>query len=381
MILRNKVIYLISYEEWGPMLMSKHHYAIELANLGNQVYFIGHTDKRKKLRRGHISVKRSFLENLFIVEHRLYHPYFLKFKATRLYNILTGVHIKSIIRKIGKGPDVILSFDTGNSLPLSLFPKKTLRIYLPVDGPFDTVFELAAASHSQVIFSVAEKILKFYDSLPVPKHKLDHGVSNEFIAEDISDIINEPLRIGYSGSLLRNDIDVSVFLNIVRENQDKVFEIWGEYDAEASSIHLAQDVPIATHDFIHELKQMNNVILHGAVDSASLAKGLKQVDAFLLCYNIKNLQNSHKILEYLGSGKVIISSFVSRYANRPDLIQMVQDPQSNSGFEILFDEVTSRIKQHNTIEAQNNRITYASDYTYHKQVKRIEEAITEFAGE
>ena len=56
MKLTDKVIFIISYENWGRMLMSKHHYAIELGKAGNKVYFINHPDKRQELRRGEVKV-------------------------------------------------------------------------------------------------------------------------------------------------------------------------------------------------------------------------------------------------------------------------------------------------------------------------------------
>ena len=39
MKLTGQVIFIISYESWGAMLMSKHHYAIQLSKDGNKVYF------------------------------------------------------------------------------------------------------------------------------------------------------------------------------------------------------------------------------------------------------------------------------------------------------------------------------------------------------
>jgi hypothetical protein len=39
-VLKNKTILVISPNNWGTMHISKHHYAIELARLGNSVYFL-----------------------------------------------------------------------------------------------------------------------------------------------------------------------------------------------------------------------------------------------------------------------------------------------------------------------------------------------------
>src|SRR5690348_12706575 len=123
MKLSGKTVYIISYESWGAMLMSKHHYAIELSKAGNKVFFINHPDRRKRLSRGEVSIKPTSYDNLYEVEHRLFHPYFLKFKFKWLYNVLTQYHLKKIIKATGSYPDVVWSFDTGNTIPLNIFSK------------------------------------------------------------------------------------------------------------------------------------------------------------------------------------------------------------------------------------------------------------------
>ena len=45
--LKNKKILLISPQSWGTMFVAKHHYAIELAKLGNEVYFFESTGQQK----------------------------------------------------------------------------------------------------------------------------------------------------------------------------------------------------------------------------------------------------------------------------------------------------------------------------------------------
>ena len=135
---KDKVVYIISREDWGEMLMSKQHYAIELAKAGNIVYFINHPDLRRQLRRGQIEITATKYENLFAVKHRMMHPYFFKFKYKKLYYFLTSFHISRIIKKTGRKPDVVWLFDIGNSLPLKYFPAGARKIYMPVDGPFKT---------------------------------------------------------------------------------------------------------------------------------------------------------------------------------------------------------------------------------------------------
>jgi hypothetical protein len=351
----NKIIFLISYEKWGDMLMSKHHYAIELARRGNKVYFI---------------------TNVYSIEHRLMHPFFLKHKFRQVYKFLTSLHIKKIIRTIGVKPDIVFSFDAGDNLPLSFFNKKAFTIYMPVDGPFNHVYELNAANSANVIISVTSRILERYNHIKVPKLLINHGVSSVFINESPCQQENDPIRIGYSGSLVRNDLDIAFFKKIIADHPGKIFEFWGENDPVSSSIHLPQDVSESTKHFLSFLRDTPNVILHGAVTSEKLAIGLKHVDALLIAYNIRNDQNHHKVLEYLGTGKVIVSSYMSSYASLPGLIEMVNSENGISELSTLFNYVMSNLPEFNTIQKQNMRIDYAKQFTYEKQVSLIEQFVS-----
>ena len=370
------MIFIISYESWGPMLMSKHHYAIQLSKAGNKVFFINHPDRRKRMGRGQIKVVETGYNNLFVVEHRLFYPYFLKYKLIGLYNFLTGMHIKSIIRKVGVYPDIVWSFDTGNSIPLKLFPKSKLRILMPVDGPFGHKDELRSGETADVIISVTERILLVFKKFHVPKLLVNHGVADVFLAE-YNKPDKKPIRVGYSGSLIRNDLDTAVFLNIIKGHPDIIFEFWGEYDYNKSNIHLPQDVLNETLLFLDTLGKLPNVILHGTVDSAKLAEGLARMNALLICYRIKNDQNHHKVLEYLGTGKVIVSNYMSSYSqDKTGLIEMVKSPDNNSELPDIFDKVINNLEKYNSIEFRENRMKYASEFSYSKNIKRIESFIT-----
>jgi hypothetical protein len=369
---KNKTIYIISYEAWGSMLMSKHHYAITLSAMGNEVFFINHPDLRRELKRGQISILSTEYENLKEIKHRFVHPYFLKYKLKFLYNILAYVHVKRLMKKINKRPDVIWSFDTGNSLPISYFKHAKYKILMPVDGPFGHIDELRSAKGANIIVSVTNEILNAFSGLSTPKHRISHGVANFFIANAHQYEINTPLRIGYSGSLLRNDLDTEIFLTLIDLHRDKIFEFWGEFDHTKSNIHLPQDVNIKTLKFIEELKKAKNVILHGPVNPIILSDGIKKMDVLLVCFNIKDDQNHHKILEYLGTGKVVVSTHMSSYDNeKSELIVMAKKGENNT-IPLLFANVLENINHYNSIEMQQTRISFANQFTYQSQVKKIE---------
>jgi glycosyltransferase involved in cell wall biosynthesis len=377
MRLSGKIIFILSYENWGRMLMSKHHYAIELGRAGNKVYFINHPDKRKELRRGEVRVTSTESENVSVVQHRLWHPYVLKFRAKWVYNIFTSFHIKKILRAVEDKPDVVWSFDTGNTLPLKFFPASAIKIYMPVDGPFGHEDERRSAEESDVIVSVTDRILNAYDVFDKPKFRINHGVAEVFLNAAAGDYDKDQLKVGYSGSLIRNDLDTECFITIIKRHPQITFEFWGEYDYNKSNIHLPQDVLEDTHRFLDTLKSLPNVVLHGPVNSAKLAEGLRRMDILLICYKIKNDQNHHKVLEYLGTGKVIVSNFMTSYEKEDhDLIYMVKNSESNYELPDLFDTIVRDLDYYNSEVFKEKRRRFASKYSYSNNIKRIEEFIS-----
>jgi hypothetical protein len=102
--------------------------------------------------------------------------------------------------------------------------------------------------------------------------------------------------------------------------------------------------------------------------------------AFIVLINNENDfnkgSNSHKIIEYLSTGKVVISSHISSY-EKTDLIEMV-DEFTNEKFPDLFKKIISNLTYYNSPEQQKKRIEYALDNTYKKQIERIEKKLEEY---
>ncbi len=257
------------------------------------------------------------------------------------------------------------------------FPVSSTKIYMPVDGPFGHEDEQRSAEESDMIISVTDRILKAYDLFQKPKFRINHGVAEVFL----NGLDMEPrygkIRGGYSGSLIRNDLDTDCFLSIIRHHQNITFEFWGENDYKKSNIHLPQDVLDETHDFLDTLGRMPNVILHGPVNSTVLATGLSKMDLLLICYKIKDDQNHHKVLEYLGTGKAIVSNYMSSYVDEdPDLIYMVKNNEGNAELPELFNKVVSNLEYYNSKMLAEKRKHFARLHSYSNNIKKIEEFIS-----
>lgn len=380
MELRNKSILIISQQDWGEMFISKNHYALELSRRGNKVFYLPGPDQRNKLQPGEVKVSALGHDNLFNVEHRLPFPYVLKFKARFLYDVLLKKHIANILRETGP-IDIIWSFDLSNTIPLSSFKNSYVKIYMPVDELGEKTAVKAARS-ADIIFSVTNEILNKFRSLNIPLFFLNHGVSEMFLAEQPVNGSNEVTSIGLSGNFLRPDIDRATLLKIIASNKDVEFHFWGSIGKTDSNLVGGADT--SATQFISDLEQNENVVLHGAVPPKQLAEEIKNMDGFLICYDVNKDQskgtNYHKIMEYLGTGKVVVSNNVTTYKELPGLIEMIQGRNDNDELPGLFNKVITNIATYNAPERQMQRIAYARQQTYPILVNKIEAALTERLG-
>ncbi len=376
------------------MFVSKHHYAIELARRGNTVYFLDPPEQGESDLREPVNITPlPDAGNLFLVRHKLWFPYKLKFHALPLFHAGMRGHLKKILKTIGEPIDIVWSFDLGNLYPLTYFTGVPRKIFHPVDEPLNPP-AIASARGADVIFSVTAEILAKYKQYGLPAQFINHGVGADFLASGgalstAGDSAAGALsfagdnagsgrpglvRIGFSGNLLRNDIDRPTFLQIVRENPAVRFECWGSYkDRESNIGGVAND---ETRQFIAGLQASSNVVLHGPVPSGRLAKEIHGMDGFLICYDIKKDQsggtNYHKVMEYMSTGKVIISNNITTYKDRPELVVMTAERDHNRELPALFTQVIARLDQYNAPAAQLTRAGFARDNTYSKQVDRIQ---------
>jgi hypothetical protein len=220
--------------------------------------------------------------------------------------------------------------------------------------------------------------LEKYRDYDVPRHFIDHGLADEFIGISAVSKKDDLLHIGYSGNLLRHDIDREVLLQIIRGNPGIIFEFWGACLPESSNVGGGSDS--TTISFIQELKNNSNVVLHGAVSFWLLPDAFSRMDGFLICYDM-NAQypigpNYHKIMEFLSTGKVVISSYVRDYEFKPDLIEMVRIGD-NCTLPDIFSNIIKRISEFNSPARLKLRQDFAYDHTYEKQIDRIESLLSE----
>jgi hypothetical protein len=115
--------------------------------------------------------------------------------------------------------------------------------------------------------------------------------------------------------------------------------------------------------------------------TAELSYALNGMDILLICYDMELDQskgtNYHKVMEYLSTGKVIVSNNITTYNKYPDLIRMVTERNNNNSLPAMFRDTVSRLEMYNSPARVNDRRSFARNNSYKIQLDRIEQIIEE----
>jgi hypothetical protein len=374
---KNKTILIISPNEWGNLYISKHHYAIELSKKGNSVFFLNPPNHNLKTK---IEIIQTEYPNIKVVNYKTFFPYKIRFHLRFLYDFLMNIQIKRILKKINSKIDIVWCFDFNLFSDLKVF-NADFKIYHPVD-PVIYKHQILPAKTADILISVSEKILLNFKNIKTKSIFINHGIEENFkiIAENNLKIQyknnSNKIKTGYFGNLTRPVINEKITRQIITENQNIDFYFWGPYNSENNNLGGSErEIP-----FIEFLKIQKNVFLQGIKSKTDLVKEIENIDVFMLIYNedkaTSDRSNSHKLIEYLSTGKVTVANQFETYIPYKDYIVM---PENDDDNEIpgLFKKVISNLDFYNSPELQRKRIEYALENTYEKQIDRIEKILTE----
>lgn len=365
-----KIIYLISPQNWGVMKVSKHHYALELAERGNRVFFI----EPPSLSARGIQVKASQEHfNLSIVTYK---PIFRgkRFLPAFIFNLLIRAQIFLLILKIGVKPDVVWSFSGFLFENLNWFGAAK-SIFFAADLSEETgVFP--EAKTADCVFGVSDAICKELKASNEKVYLIHHGLSRIFQEATFTPKTpKEKLIIGYSGNLRMEALDRKTMRQVISTFADVQFIFWGSYELQDANLGSFESTE--TDDFIQFLKNQPNVELRGPVATQDLVLQFQEVDAFWLCWELGKSRvwdaaNPHKLVEYLSTGKPIVSHYLSTYLhiNKHNLLYMLL-VNNNEDYIIFFKKVIQQIK-HENASLIRERIDFALDNTYSKHLSYIE---------
>jgi hypothetical protein len=289
-------------------------------------------------------------------------------------------HIRQIVHEIGKPIDIVWSFEPNLYSDLRAF-SAPLTIYHPVDVVLYP-YQIEVARSADVVLTVSESIRSHFVSMNAPSYVINHGLAQPFAelarSADAKSSVHEPnradrqSRVGYAGNLGHPAVDRTTLRRTIAKRPSVEFHFWGP---PRPPLDAAPGSPL--HEFFAFLYAQSNVHLHGEVATVALANALEMMDCLILCYTcdtpIFDCSNSHKLLEYLSTGRPIVSTSIAYYKGRDDLLRMSQT--DGSDFEALLDETLANLERFISPEMQKKRRAFALENTYAHQLRQIEQLI------
>lgn len=349
-MISNKSILIISPQNWNFLKVSKHYYAQYLA-LNNKVYFLN------PIKNGFFNVEfEKINDKLNVITLKIPFANFLKFKLKYIFSFIINIYIYFNLNKI----DIIWNFDNTQQFYLYNINKPQLLIFHPVDATCNINYNIGLKP--QIIFSVSELILN-NQNVNCYKYFINHGLSEDFINiahENIKNkiLVSSVYKVGYSGNLDIGVLNKEILLNIIKQHENITFYLIGPFNKNSK--------------FYNSLINCTNVVFTGKLNQNDLINILNKMDLLILNYiNDKKMylsDNSHKILEYLSTGKIILSSNIKFYENRPDLIIQAQSDEEWIDF---FNKIIKNPKNYNDIDTNKQKIDFAIKNSYINHLKEI----------
>ncbi len=349
-------ILLISPEPWEHIFVSKHHYAIHLAARNNQIFFLGPPTRAE-------SLTETGYRNILQVSYRGF-P-----KGLRLYpKLFQRYFIRQKFEKLEKlcrvQFDVLWSFDNSVFFDFSVLPKAVLSISHIVDFNQDFKFETAARS-ANICLGVTDSIVSKQMKYNRRSFFINHGYplkSHDSYFELPKS--NFSVRVGYAGNLNLKYIDWKSILTVITHHPHVGFFFAGPFTL--------------SNKAVKRLRRNANVILLGEISSDRISSFYKQMDLLLLCYRANEykhqLENPHKMMEYLGSGKMIVATFTAQYEQLMEK-NIVLMSNLNEEFSEKFHQAVNNLGSWNSDGKRQLRNQIALDNTYDTQIDRIEEIL------
>lgn len=356
-------IIIFSPQSWHHIKVSKHHYALAFAE-EHEVYFVNPCDTGFGMEFNLITSIDS--PNLKIINYKIPIPELFKHRLPKLYKKAVEKFLKYHLHHLHKYFNIAIDFGYYQFFDSLDFLKADRKIFFPVD---DNSKLGKSKRGADFLFTVSHVIQKKFMANNIACEWINHGLGKEFvqIAKENPDTktTNQKIKVGYSGNLMIPYLDIPILETIISSHPEIEFHFFGEPTRTGVSPKMD-----SWHKFLTTQK---NIICHGNLFISELATNLKYMDAFLFCYKPDYInyhaENSHKILEYLSTGKVIISTYLSVYENLK--LYPMTEKDRNEDLPTLFSQIIKNIIQWNTNFMSNKRKLYALENTYASKINHI----------
>ena len=371
-MVRFKVAWVFSGEDWGIQRLSKHYYALELCNYAEEVYFFNPFSSSFKSK---IKVEKvSDNKKLKIVSY----SYFRKGKRfipeiIRLF--MLEWHLKYLMKRTNTKPDIVFSFNHVDILSFRPFHSK-YNIFLMYDWELQDKTLPRIGFTADIMVTITSNIRDKLTKYNKPVLLLQHGLNEDFKNHALENLkkINEyqvkhfPVNILFIGSLFKGTLDRRSFRVIIEKYPSITFHFFGAYQIEENN--LGGMTINESRSFIDFLKHSTNVVLYGPQFSSKIIEKLNIIDCCIHIEDYKkskrDCSNAHKLIEYLATGKPIFSTMVDESVFHENLLFISKTDTIEN-----FDHFIQQFYFESTYKKYLARITYALEHTYFNNTKYI----------
>ncbi|MCK5536632.1 MAG: glycosyltransferase [Bacteroidales bacterium] len=362
------VILLISPEPWDGHFVSKHHYAVTLADKGHKVYFLDPPDPSLV----EVQIKETKHDNLWSVSAPQVAKG-LRFYPKILRNFAERRWLKKLEDQIRQKFTTVWLFENSRFYDMD-FAGDRLKIYHQVD--LNQNFHVKeAVSSADICFCTTDFIQRDLMPFSDKVYKIHHGVTLPMktitlSGEQSAYFKHSEVNVVSVGNLDISFLDIELLLSLIKKFPQVTFHLVGSYSKKGKLFEACVG--------------LENIVWWGRVESNVIPAILSKCDISLLIYKAENqydkeqLASPHKMMEYLSSGKVTVATYTDEYKDKRYLLEMVNDSKE---YEADFEKVVKNLDFYNSNEKQQHRIEFAQNNSYGKQLEKIVSLLKQNSGE
>lgn len=366
MVASTPLALVISPQPWSGFQVSKHHYARALAGRGWRVVFV---DPPADLGRpGRIEQDRTEVPGLTRLRYQPFFPYRLKFHARPLFDLLMRRQARRLVAATGR-PALVWDFDNAYQFrDLRPFGARCSLFHLVDDV---AVPGLGTKRADHVLF-LHPSYCTHAGGTPQPDHYIPVGLGQAHAAlARATQGCESPLgaaasdrvpHVAFVGNLAAPWLDWAAVLEMARRHPGARFTLWGPVPQ-----------PPQLDPDLAQLSALPHVALPGLTPPEEIVAAADTVDVWLAPILSERKPggslDAHKIMEYLATGKVILSSWVAAYEGDEMLVMAPRDQPGR--LPDLLDAVLADLDRHNTPDLMQRRRSYALSRSYECHLDRI----------
>jgi hypothetical protein len=364
MVDRQPLAYVISPQPWAGFPVSKHHYAIALAMRGWRVIFV---DPPAELdQAGAIETTATDVPGITSLRYQTFFPYRFKFRTRWLFDALMRRQARRLVAAAGR-PDVVWDFDNAYQFrDLRPFGAKTALFHLVDDMGTPGM----GTKHADHLFYLHPSFCTRAGGVLRDDHEIGHGLgaihAQAARTQGFGQGQPDAPHVGFVGNLAAPWIDWEAIDAMLSRHPQARFTFWGP-----------KPKPDACNTALSRILAQPNAAFPGLTPPAQIASEAPGVDVWLVPFVAEKLLggplNSHKILEYLSTGKAVVMSWLEAYDGNPLVHMLPGRDQSGANLADLLDSVLTDLGTANAPQAMGARRAFALERSYDRHLEQIEQ--------